>query len=57
MDINEGASEYFAGGRVRFDETGKRRDAEILVIQWQNGEPRTVYPDSAAMGQIIWPSR
>ena len=57
MDINEGASEYFAGGRVRFDETGKRRDAEILVIQWQNGEPRTVYPASAAMGQIIWPSR
>jgi len=57
MDINEGASDFFAGGRVRFDETGKRRDAEILVIQWQNGEPRTVYPASAAMGEIIWPSR
>ena len=57
MDITSGASDYFAGGRVRFDETGKRRDAGILVIQWQDGQPRTVYPESAALGNIIWPSR
>lgn len=55
MDISSGAADYFAGGRVRFDETGKRIDAGILVIQWQNGKPVTVYPDSAAMGQLIWP--
>ena len=57
MDITSGASDYFAGGRVRFDETGKRQDAGILVIQWQDGQPRTVYPESAALGNIIWPSR
>ncbi|MFT5320831.1 MAG: branched-chain amino acid transport system substrate-binding protein [Pseudohongiellaceae bacterium] len=56
MDITSGASDYFAGGRVRFDETGKRRDAGILVIQWQDGQPRTVYPESAALGNIIWPT-
>jgi len=55
MDISSGAADYFAGGRVRFDETGKRIDAGILVIQWQNGKPVTVYPDSAATGQLIWP--
>ena len=57
MDITSGASDYFAGGRVRFDETGKRQDAGILVIQWQDGQPRTAYPESAALGNIIWPSR
>jgi len=57
MDITTGAADYFAGGRVRFDATGKRIDAGILVIQWQDGKPVTVYPDDAAMGQIEWPGR
>jgi branched-chain amino acid transport system substrate-binding protein len=57
MDITTGAADYFAGGRVRFDATGKRIDAGILVIQWQEGKPVTVYPDDAAMGQIEWPGR
>jgi branched-chain amino acid transport system substrate-binding protein len=57
MDITSGASDYFAGGRVRFDEQGKRMDAGILVIQWQDGQPRTVYPENAALSNILWPSR
>ena len=57
MDITAGASDYFAGERVRFDETGKRIDAEILVIQWQGGKPYTVYPDRDAMSDLVWPLR
>jgi branched-chain amino acid transport system substrate-binding protein len=57
MDIDSGAADYFTGNRVRFDETGKRLDAEILVIQWQKGEAKTVFPESAALGQLVWPSR
>jgi branched-chain amino acid transport system substrate-binding protein len=57
MDINSGASEYFAGNRVRFDESGKRQDAELLVIQWQDGQPRTVFPAQASVSELIWPSR
>ena len=57
MDITTGAADYFAGERVRFDETGKRIDAEILVIQWQGGKPFTVYPDRDAMTEMVWPSR
>ena len=57
MDISAGASDYFAGDRVRFDETGKRIDADILVIQWQDGIPRTVYPETAAMSELVWPER
>jgi branched-chain amino acid transport system substrate-binding protein len=57
MDITTGASDYFAGGRVRFDATGKRIDAGILVIQWQDGQPRTVYPENAAVAELVWPTR
>jgi len=57
MDITAGAADYFAGERVRFDETGKRIDAEILVIQWQGGKPYTVYPNRDAMTEMVWPGR
>jgi branched-chain amino acid transport system substrate-binding protein len=55
MDLTGGAANYFAGKRVRFDATGKRIDAEILVVQWQDGKPATVYPPNAATAEIRWP--
>jgi branched-chain amino acid transport system substrate-binding protein len=43
MDISDGPARYFPGNRIRFDEHGRRIDAELLVVQWQDGEPKTVY--------------
>jgi branched-chain amino acid transport system substrate-binding protein len=56
MDITDGAARFFPGNRVRFDEFGRRIDAELLVVQWQNGEPLTIYPTEAALAAPIWPS-
>ncbi|MGD8340147.1 MAG: ABC transporter substrate-binding protein [Gammaproteobacteria bacterium] len=56
MDLTEGPAQYFPGGRIRFDELGRRIDADLLVVQWQDGEPMTVYPESAAVAAPIWPS-
>jgi branched-chain amino acid transport system substrate-binding protein len=56
MDLSDGPANYFPGGRVRFDEFGRRIDAELLVVQWQNGEPKTVFPESAAVAAPIWPT-
>jgi branched-chain amino acid transport system substrate-binding protein len=56
MDVTDGPAAFFPGGRIRFDEQGRRIDAELLVIQWQDGVPRTVYPASAAVAEPIWPS-
>jgi branched-chain amino acid transport system substrate-binding protein len=56
MDITDGPAQYFPGKRIRFDEHGRRVDAELLVVQWQDGEPKTVYPRSAAIAEPIWPS-
>ncbi|HEY7671949.1 MAG TPA: ABC transporter substrate-binding protein [Gammaproteobacteria bacterium] len=57
MDVTDGPARYFPGGRVRFDEHGRRIDASLLVIQWQNGEAKTVYPAEAALATPIWPTR
>ena len=56
MDLSDGPANYFPGNRIRFDEFGRRIDAELLVVQWQDGEPKTVYPASAAIADPIWPS-
>jgi branched-chain amino acid transport system substrate-binding protein len=55
LDTTEGPAEYFTGGRVRFDERGRRIDAGLLVVQWQGGKAVTVYPPEAAVAEPIWP--
>jgi branched-chain amino acid transport system substrate-binding protein len=55
MDLTDGPARYFPGGRVRFDEHGRRIDAPLLVIQWQDGVPVTVYPPDAAVAEPVWP--
>jgi hypothetical protein len=35
----------------------RRVDAELKVVQWQNGDPVTVFPETAASVDPIWPPR
>jgi branched-chain amino acid transport system substrate-binding protein len=56
MDITDGPARFFPGNRIRFDEHGRRIDAELLVVQWQNGEPITIYPTEAALATPLWPN-
>lgn len=55
MDTTDGPAKYFPGGRVKFDETGRRVDADVVVVQWQKGIPVTVYPTGSALAEPIWP--
>ncbi|PCJ39771.1 MAG: branched-chain amino acid ABC transporter substrate-binding protein [SAR86 cluster bacterium] len=55
MTLSDGAVNYFPGNSLSFDQTGKRIDAGILVIQWQEGEPITVFPEREALRSILWP--
>ncbi|WP_428099210.1 ABC transporter substrate-binding protein [Candidatus Rariloculus sp.] len=57
MDVTDGPARLFPGGRIRFDEFGRRIDAELLVVQWQDGVPKTVYPPHAAVAELVWPGR
>jgi len=55
MDVTDGPARYYPGGRVKFDENGRRVGAELLIVQWQNGVPETVFPASAAVAKPVWP--
>ena len=50
-----GPADYFCGGSLRFDNTGRRLDAPVALFQWQGGKPITVYPEADAYAPIKWP--
>jgi branched-chain amino acid transport system substrate-binding protein len=54
MDTTESSAKFFAGGRVKFDEKGRRVDAPLVIVQWQKGVPVTVYPPESAVAKAIW---
>ncbi len=37
MDSRDGSAKFFPGGRMKFDEQGRRVDADLVIVQWQNG--------------------
>jgi branched-chain amino acid transport system substrate-binding protein len=57
MDLKDGAANYFPGGRIKFDASGRRVGAGLLIVQWQNGVPVTVYPAKDAVAKPLWPTR
>ena len=57
MDTTTGPANYFPGGRLRFDERGRRIDADIVLLQWQNGVPVPVYPADIATSKLVWPKK
>jgi branched-chain amino acid transport system substrate-binding protein len=54
MDTSEGAAHFFSGGHIKFDEKGRRVGAPLVIVQWQKGEPVTVYPPQDAVAKAIW---
>jgi branched-chain amino acid transport system substrate-binding protein len=54
MDTTEGPAQYFPGRRIKFDEKGRRVDAPLVIVQWRNGEPITVFPPDLASGAPVW---
>ena len=52
--IDGGPSKYYPGGRIKFDENGRRVEAGLTIVQWQKGTPVTVYPPELAMASPIW---
>jgi len=51
------AAKYFPGGKLKFEPNGRRAGAELVILQWQNGEPKPVYPTSLATAKAAWPKK
>src|SRR3954470_12665364 len=48
------AADTFPGG-VKFDAAGHRLNAPVVIVQWQDGKPLTVYPTDRATAKPKWP--
>ena len=40
------------GGNIEFDETGWNKNVHPVIIQWQDGEPKTIYPAQDATSEF-----
>lgn len=55
LDLTDGPAKLFPDGRVKFDTNGRRIGAQMAFIQWRNGKPIAVNPESIAVTQAVWP--
>lgn len=47
-DATSGPGSIMPGGKVQFDKTGLNVGTPVLVVQWQDGKPHTVFPTDIA---------
>jgi branched-chain amino acid transport system substrate-binding protein len=57
LDLKEGPAAVAFPGGVKFDETGRRVGAQVVIAQWQGGKPLSVYPLDRALAKPIWPKK
>lgn len=52
---DEGPARFVPSRHLKFDEKGRLVDAELVIIQWQDGEPKAIFPKAMATVEPIWP--
>ncbi len=55
-DTTSPAAKVFATNQIKFDDRGRRVGASLVIVQWQNGMPLTVFPTDRALAKPIWPT-
>jgi branched-chain amino acid transport system substrate-binding protein len=40
---------------VQYDSAGRRVDAKLMIVQWQDGRIVTTSPPEMAVAKTIWP--
>lgn len=55
FDLRDGPALLFPGRHVRYDAAGRRVDAKLMIVQWQNGRIVTTDPPEMAVAKTIWP--
>jgi branched-chain amino acid transport system substrate-binding protein len=57
MNLQAGPAALAFPGGVQFDGKGRRMNAPLVIVQWQNGVPVTVSPVDRALAKPYWPKR
>jgi branched-chain amino acid transport system substrate-binding protein len=55
IDIADGPALLFPDGKLSYDEKGRRKGAQICIVQYQQGKPVLVYPEAMATARAVWP--
>ena len=53
MNGSDGAGGFF-NGRLQWDDTGRRVDTQLVIVQWQGGQPRPIFPADLATAKPVW---
>lgn len=48
LNVTSGPASIMPGGTVKFNAAGLNIGTPVILVQWQNGEPHTVYPATIA---------
>jgi branched-chain amino acid transport system substrate-binding protein len=54
MDMTAGPALLFPGKRIKFEANGRLAGAPIVMVQWQEGVPKSVYPQDIALAKPLW---
>jgi branched-chain amino acid transport system substrate-binding protein len=55
LDMKDGPALFFPDSTLKYDEKGRRVGAKLCIVQWQDGRPEAVHPDSIAASKVNWP--
>ena len=55
FDLRDGPALLFPGRHVQYDAAGRRIDAKLMIVQWQDGRIVTTDPPEMAQAATIWP--
>jgi branched-chain amino acid transport system substrate-binding protein len=55
LDMTDGPALLFPDGHLKYDDKGRRVGAKLVIVQWRNGKPVPIYPDSVAAAEAVWP--
>jgi len=55
MELTDGPAAVAFPGTVSFGEDGRRTGAQLVIVQWQDGVPVSVYPPEQALAEPRWP--
>jgi branched-chain amino acid transport system substrate-binding protein len=55
LDLSEGSAACMPGRHTQFDATGWNQWVHPVMVQWQNGKLRSIWPKDSAAVDAVWP--
>lgn len=54
LNTTTGPARFFPGHHLQYDANGRRVGAKMVMVQWQDGRPVTVFPADVAVAEAKW---